>query len=287
MQQAVLPAAALRALRPAVLRSLGLAARWFRDTMTDAATRRLFYAYDPTTKAHSRQRSPIRDLGTAANLALLQNQLPAGEVSADRHMFDEVIANTVSEYLSYLLHEHRPVSEVATAAGYHGGGAASTTPLRPPPAAGYAFLGSHHLHEPSSIAHSAMLILALCNWEAAEQRIPQLLLAAGSGDGGGSGSHHTSQHRVVEQLADGILSQQRQTDGTYAVYFPYFDRHHQRHHEDVGWELYAGEEYGTEVVAKQSLVVIMAVYWMATATVCSSVRVHAVLTVCATCDGPS
>lgn len=56
--------------RTALQRSLRAAAAWFSG-MVDPATQRLHYSYSVAHARHEDQRCPIRDIGTAADLAVL------------------------------------------------------------------------------------------------------------------------------------------------------------------------------------------------------------------------
>ncbi|KAL4423128.1 hypothetical protein ABPG77_004811 [Micractinium sp. CCAP 211/92] len=175
-------------LRPALQRSLQAAAAWFRG-MVDPSTQRLHYSYN---LAHARQEDrqcPIRDLGTAADLAVLS----AATGSCD---FNAVIASTVRHYESILVRQQERNGDTwAYLAGGRGG-----------------------LGEPSSVAHSAMLLLALAAWE--------------------DHPSESAQRRSMNELAAGILHQQR-PDGSLRIYFE--PGGPGQHASDPGWQLYGGE----------------------------------------------
>lgn len=67
-------------LRPALRRSLAASARWF-NSMIDGATHRLHYAFQ--NGQHVDRSCPVRDIGTAADLAVLS-------AATGSHEFDEV-----------------------------------------------------------------------------------------------------------------------------------------------------------------------------------------------------
>lgn len=89
--------------------------------------------------------------------------------------------------------------------------------------------GSHALGEPASVAHSAMLMLAL----AADTRPP------GAGE----------RLRLLRGLAAGVLHQQRQ-GGTYQIHF---GGKHSPRDPDAGWQLYAGEAMLAVLAAHRAL----------------------------------
>ena len=94
----------LRARSPALEAGLRAAAGWFHR-MTIPATHRLHYLYNPVARRHEDQHCPIRDIGTAADLAEVQRWRGTRE-------FDPVIHATLQHYAAML----RP----GEAAGEHG-----------------------------------------------------------------------------------------------------------------------------------------------------------------------
>jgi hypothetical protein len=132
----------------------------------------LEYLYLPQTDSFVRERSPIRDIASVWDLEILSNFL-------SRHELQGVIEKSLSHYASYLVDRD-----------------------------GYLILDPDRLGEPSSIAHSAFLILALL---------------------------HGPSPRTVQEiaaLATGVIRQQR-SDGSYRICFDELP--------DEGEELYAGE----------------------------------------------
>lgn len=150
---------------------LELIYRWYQG-MVHPSTGMLEYTYVPQTNTFIRKKCPIRDIGSVWDVELLERFL-------NRHDLVSVIEKSLNHYDEYLL-EHE----------------------------GYLILDPVRLHEPSSIAHSAFMILALLN-SPPPRRIQQ-----------------------IAALADGILQQQR-PNGSYRVYFENLP--------DQGEELYAGE----------------------------------------------
>lgn len=152
-------------------RRLELVYRWYQG-MVDADTGMLEYLYLPETDTFVRERSSIRDIASVWDAALVGAFLKRDDLRV-------MIERSVAHYAGYLTARN-----------------------------GQLILEPRRLHEPSSIAHSAFMILALLH--AAPPR-------------------HTSE---ILALADGIRRQQR-PDGSYKVYF----------HDlpDSGEELYAGE----------------------------------------------
>ena len=132
-------------------------------------------------------------MGTAGDLAVLQRRVP-GEGGA---AFDAAIGTTLAHYCSDAALEH------------HGGGGGGEHEAWCHPSA--AALG-----EPASIAHSAMLLLALAAWGA--HPCPQ------------------EQRALLAALAAGIRRQQR-SDGSLTVYFGGSGGRL----PDAGWQLYGGE----------------------------------------------
>ncbi len=78
--------------------------------------------------------------------------------------------------------------------------------------------GRGGLGEPSSVAHSAMLLLALAVWE--------------------DHPSESARRRLMNELAAGILHQQR-PDGSLRIYFE--PGGPGLHDNDPGWQLYGGE----------------------------------------------
>ncbi|MDE2367119.1 MAG: hypothetical protein KGM95_09325, partial [Betaproteobacteria bacterium] len=152
-------------------RRLELIHRWY-EGMVNPATGMFEYLYIPKSDTFVREKSPIRDIASVWDVEMLGSFL-------DRHELRPLIEQSLRHYGDYLT-EHN----------------------------GYLILDPGRLEEPSSIAHSAFMILALL---------------------------HAPPPRRASQitaLAEGILRQQR-PDGSYKVYF----------HDlpDEGEELYAGE----------------------------------------------
>jgi hypothetical protein len=150
---------------------LELVYRWY-EGMVNAKTGMFEYLYVPDTDAFMRRKSPIRDLGSVWDAEVLGDIL-------GRDTLRPLIDKSLRHYARYVVERD-----------------------------GRAILDSHRLEEPSSIAHSAFMILALL---------------------------HDPARRDVEKiaaLAEGILRQQR-GDGSYKVYFEAL--------ADEGEELYAGE----------------------------------------------
>jgi hypothetical protein len=140
--------------------------------MVNRRTGLLEYQYDPQTGAFLRQSSPIRDIGAIWDVELLGKFL-------SRHELDPLIERSLRHFSQYLLRRD-----------------------------GYTVLDPSRLNEPSNIAHSALMTLALLH--APEPR----------------------DKTRIASLAGGILRQQR-ADGSYKIFF----------HDlpDEGEELYAGE----------------------------------------------
>jgi hypothetical protein len=150
---------------------LELVYRWY-EGMADPATGRFEYLYTPETDAFIREKSPIRDIASVWDAEML------GEF-VGRDALRPSIEKSLRHYESSLVERD-----------------------------GYKILDSDFLDEPSSIAHSAFMILALLH-EPGPRRL-----------------------ETVAALAEGILRQQR-PDGSYKVYFEDIP--------DAGEELYAGE----------------------------------------------
>ncbi len=150
---------------------LELVHRWYKG-MVDPARGILEYLYIPRIDATVREKSPIRDVAAVWDV----------------------------EVLSTFLHRDDLQALVAKSLRYYGDALVERD--------GYLILSPDFLEEPSSIAHSAFLILALLH--APPPRWTQ----------------------QIEGLAEGILRQQR-LDGSFKVHFGDL--------ADEGEELYAGE----------------------------------------------
>ncbi|PRW60046.1 hypothetical protein C2E21_1401 [Chlorella sorokiniana] len=203
---------ALRALRPALNSSIIAAASWFHNAT--ASSKRLHYAFHPESGRWEDRPCPIRDMGTAADLAVLQRHL------ADRRQFDEVIESTVQHYTGLLVQR----------------GEGTSHPFC------YLAAGRRGLGEGSSVAHSAMLLLGLAAWEGHPQQTERRRLMA-----------QLAQGIVQQQRKDGSL-QASAWGGVYAaphctrqlIAIPnlppfrqiYFEP---ENHFDSGWQLYGGE----------------------------------------------
>jgi hypothetical protein len=151
---------------------LELVHRWY-EGMVNPSTGLLEYLYIPETDAAVREKSPIRDIASVWDAEVLADFLKRGELRP-------LIERSLRHYADYLVERD-----------------------------GYLILDARRLEEPSSIAHSTFMILAL-------------LRAAPS-------SRRTHQ---IDALTAGILRQQR-PDGSYKVYF--------EDSPDYGEELYSGE----------------------------------------------
>jgi hypothetical protein len=149
---------------------LELVFHWYQR-MVNQRTGFLEYLYLPASDTFVRESSPIRDIASVWDASLVGAYLERDDLRG-------VIERSLSRYSSYL-------------ADYEGG----------------LILDPHKLGEPSSIAHSAFMILALL---------------------------HAPDRKTndVAALAAGIVRQQR-WDGSYKVYFADIP--------DSGEELYAGE----------------------------------------------
>ncbi|GAB4822178.1 hypothetical protein N2152v2_009224 [Parachlorella kessleri] len=173
----------LQSLKPQLLSGLDGYRRWFHG-MIDSETGRLCYKYIPDKKEFLKEPSPVRDLGTAADLGTLQAHFSTTE-------FCEVMQRTLDHFQAALVEEQ----------GWEDGAAEEGEQ----PAAGrevdsqpWSYLDPMKINEPSSIAHNSMFILAL----ASLQNHPR----------------PEESRQLMTQLADGILHQQR-PDGTYKIYF--------------------------------------------------------------------
>ena len=150
---------------------LEMVLRWY-EGMVNARTGFFEYLYLPESDAFVREESPIRDIASIWDTALV-----AAVVKQDN--LRSVIERSLAKYCAYLVHHE-----------------------------GSLILDPHRLGEPSSIAHSAFMILALLH------------------------APPPRKDREIAALAEGIVRQQR-PDGSYKVYFDDLP--------DSGEELYAGE----------------------------------------------
>lgn len=157
--------------RPGLKQRLELIFEWYRG-MVSPETRRLVYEYRPIDDMTIADGAPIRDIAAIWDLAALSRCLARAELRP-------LIEHSLDHYLSLLV-RHR--------SGW--------------------ILDPAGLGEPSSIAHSAFLVLALLSSEH----------VAGAG-------------RFVD-LLDAIVAQQRD-DGSYRIHFG--------GEPDVGLDLYPGE----------------------------------------------
>jgi hypothetical protein len=154
-----------------LLQRLELVYAWY-ERMVDPATGLLEYLYVPRSDTFIHKRSPIRDIASVWDVEILGKFLR-------RDALWPLIEKSVRHYLDYLVEPGE-----------------------------YAILDSNRLGEPSSIAHSAFMTLALLH------------------DPGRPSSGR------IAALAEGILRQQRD-NGSYRVHFDDLP--------DEGEELYAGE----------------------------------------------
>lgn len=118
--------APLRSLRPALAASLRAASGWFRG-MANPRTHRLHYAFEPAEGRYRDANSPIRDCGTAGDLAVLQRALGAPA-------FDDVLAATLRAFEGFVVH-HSDAPEpwwVPAAAASGRGGSTLTAALTRP-----------------------------------------------------------------------------------------------------------------------------------------------------------
>jgi hypothetical protein len=130
------------------------------------------YLYLPESDTFVRERSPIRDIATIWDASLVA-------AFVQRDDLRDVISRSLEKYSAYLVEHDETL-----------------------------IVDPRRLREPSSIAHSAFVILALLH------------------------SPPPSRSKEIQALAEGILRQQRQ-DGSYQVFFDDLP--------DAGEELYAGE----------------------------------------------
>ncbi len=144
---------------------------WYRG-MVSEKTGRLVYIYDPKAKTVVADTSPIRDIASVWDMEMLSDYL-------NRQELDAVIERSLEHYSHYLIRRD-----------------------------GYTILDPKLLKEPSSIAHSAFMLLSLIH----------------------SGLSNPKEKTLP--LADGILVQQR-PDGSYKIYFG--------PERDDGLDFYPGE----------------------------------------------
>ena len=150
---------------------LELVYRWY-EGMVNPDTGMFEYLYIPQADDFIREKSPIRDIASVWDVEMLSAFLK-------RHELRPLVEKSLRHYGNYLVERE-----------------------------GYLILDRRRLEEPSSIAHSAFMILALLH------------------------APPPIKTRQIAALAEGILRQQKQ-NGSYKVYF----------HDlpDRGEELYAGE----------------------------------------------
>lgn len=156
---------------------LELVYRWY-EGMVNPDSGMFEYLYLPQSDDFVREKSPIRDIGTVWDVEVLGNFL-------NSHELEPSITESLRHYGDYLLER-----------------------------GSYLILDPGRLEEPSSIAHSAFMILSLLH-------APH-----------GSHAPPSVRTRQIAALADGILRQQR-PNGSYKVFFHDLPDH--------GEELYAGE----------------------------------------------
>ena len=144
---------------------------WYRE-MVNEKTGRLVYIYDPRANSSVMDGSPIRDIASVWDMEILSDFL-------NRQELHPVIERSLEHYSHYLTRRD-----------------------------GYAILDPKLLEEPSSIAHSAFMLLSLIH------------------------SHLSDRKKKAQLLADGILVQQR-PDGSYKIYFG--------PEKDDGLDFYPGE----------------------------------------------
>ena len=144
---------------------------WYRGMVTEK-TGRLVYVYDPEANTSVLDGSPIRNIASVWDMEILGDFL-------NRRELEPVIERSLEHYSHYLTRRD-----------------------------GYAILDPKMLEEPSSIAHSAFMLLSLIH------------------------SHLSDRKEKAQLLADGILVQQR-PDGSYKIYFG--------PEKDDGLDFYPGE----------------------------------------------
>ncbi len=157
--------------RELLMQRLGLVYRWYQG-MVNPESGLLEYFYVPQTDAFIRENCPVRDIAAVWDAELLGEFL-------NRQELRPLVERSLKHFAEFLLERD-----------------------------GYLILDPRRLAEPSSIAHSAFLTLALLH----------------------APPPHGDRH--IAALAEGMLRQQR-ADGSYRVFF----------HDlpDEGEELYAGE----------------------------------------------
>ncbi|MGH8684832.1 MAG: hypothetical protein ACREUM_05710, partial [Nitrosospira sp.] len=150
---------------------LELVYRWYGD-MVNRDTGMFEYLYIPQADTFVHEKSPIRDIASVWDVEMLSDFL-------NRHELRPLVEKSLRHYGDYLVERE-----------------------------GHLILDPERLEEPSSISHSAFMILALLHPPPPRRT------------------------RQIAALAEGILRQQR-PNGSYKVYF----------HDlpDEGEELYAGE----------------------------------------------
>ena len=144
---------------------------WYKG-MVSAQSGRLLYEYDPESDAAIANGNPIRNIAAIRDVQLVSDYL-------DRSELDAVVERSLQHYGDYITARD-----------------------------GALILDSEGLGEPSSIAHSAFMILALAATDSPARR------------------------PTIKSLAEGILNQQRE-DGSFEIYFG--------GQEDDGLEFYPGE----------------------------------------------
>lgn len=150
---------------------LELVYRWY-EGMVNPDTGMFEYLYIPQADDFVREKSPIRDIASVWDVEMLSAFL-------NRHELRPLVEKSSRHYGNYLVERE-----------------------------GYLILDRRRLEEPSSIAHSAFMILALLH------------------------APPPIKTRQIAALAEGILRQQK-PNGSYKVYFHDLPNH--------GEELYAGE----------------------------------------------
>ena len=144
---------------------------WYKG-MVNETTGLLEYLYDPIEDTFSRERSPIRDIASVWDVEVLSSFL-------SRRDLESFVRRSIDHFSEYIL----KVDD-------------------------YAILDPRRIGEPSSIAHSAFMMLALL-YAPQPKRVDEIAL-----------------------LGEGILRQQR-GDGSYKIYFSDL--------RDTGEEFYPGE----------------------------------------------
>lgn len=166
------------------------------------------YMYLPDNKKKIMEGSPVRDLGTAHVLGSLQTWAGTTDM-------DAAILATLRHYEGCVVREDSHEAEGPVTA--EGLGATETEPELAQAPMPWACLDPGCLNERSTIAHNAMMILALAEFE----RYPD----------------ETKKESLLGDLARGLCHQQRTKDGRFRVHFP----PKTAADGDAGWELYSGE----------------------------------------------